>query len=48
MRVTMCAKLEQGQVLYHPSTTQAEEPQKEIYKAIGISPQISKAKKIIV
>ncbi|MBS0621685.1 MAG: IS1634 family transposase [Verrucomicrobia bacterium] len=48
MRITMCAKLEQGQVLYHRSTTQAEESQKEIYKAIGISPQISKAKKIIV
>lgn len=42
IRVTMQAKAEDGRILYHRSTTKADENQKEIYRALGISPQILK------
>jgi hypothetical protein len=48
VRVTMQAKTEAGKTLYHRSTTKAEGEQKEIYKALGLSPQILKAKKTIL
>ena len=48
VRVTMQAKTEDGKTLYHRSTTKAEEEQKEIYRALGLSPQILKAQKTIV
>lgn len=48
VRVTMQAKMEDGKVLYHRSTTKAEGEQKEIYRALGISPQILKAHKIVL
>ena len=47
MRVTMRAKTEKNQVVYHRSTTKAEQHQQEIYRALAISPQILKAKKTI-
>jgi len=47
-RITMQAKTEDGKVLYHRSTTKAEGVQKEIYRALKISPQILKAHKIIL
>ena len=43
VRVTMRAKTEEGKTLYHRSSTKAEGEQKEIYRALGISPQILKA-----
>ena len=46
VRVTMQAKTEKGKTLYHRSSTKAEGEQKEIYRALGISPQILKAHKI--
>lgn len=48
MRATMQAKTEDGKILYHRSTTKAEGEQMEIYKALGLSPQILKAKKTIL
>ena len=48
VRVTMQAKMEDGKTLYHRSTTKAEGEQKEIYRALGISPQILKAHKTIL
>ncbi len=45
VRVTMQAKMEDGKTLYHRSSTKAEREQKEIYRALGISPQILKAHK---
>ncbi len=48
VRVTMQAKMEDGKILYHRSTTKAEGEQKEIYRALGISPQILKAHKTIL
>lgn len=48
VRLTMQAKMEDGKTLYHRSTTIAEGEQKEIYKALGISPQILKAHKTIL
>lgn len=48
VRVTMQAKTEEGQTLYHRSSTKAEGQQKEIYKALGISPQILKSHKMTV
>ena len=46
VRVTMQAKTEEGKTLYHRSSTKAEGEQKEIYRALGISPQILKTHKI--
>ena len=48
IRVTTEAKIEGGKNLYHRSSTKAECEQKEIYRALGISPQILKAQKIIL
>jgi transposase len=48
VRVTMQAKTEDGKTLYHRSSTKAEGKQKEIYRALGISPQILKAHKTIL
>jgi transposase len=48
VRVTMQAKTEEGKTLYHRSSTKAENEQKEIYRALGISSQILKAHKAIL
>jgi transposase len=48
VRVTMQAKTEDGKTLYHRSSTKAEGEQKEIYRALGMSPQILKAHKAIL
>ena len=48
IRVTMQAKTDEGKTLYHRSTTKAEGEQKEIYRALGMSPQILKSQKIIL
>lgn len=48
VRVTMQAKMEDGKTLYYRSSTKAEEDHKQIYKILGISPQILKAQKIIL
>lgn len=47
-RVTMSAKTEGGQTFHYRSTTQAEGRQGEIYTALGLSSQISQARKTIV
>lgn len=46
MRVTMCAKTQGGQTIYHRSTTKAEALQREIYQALGMNTQILRAKKV--
>ena len=48
VRVTMQAKTEDNKTLYHRSSTKAEGEQMEIYRALGISPQILKAHKTIL
>jgi transposase len=48
IRVTMSAKMQDGRNLHHRSTTKAEGRQPEIYKALGISSQILKARKTIL
>lgn len=48
IRVTMQAKIEDGNTLCHRSTTRAEFEQKKIYTALNITPQILKAKKAIL
>lgn len=48
VRVTMQAKTEDGKTLYHRSTTKAEGEQKEIYRALELSPQILQARKTIL
>jgi transposase len=48
VRVTLEAKTEDGKTLHHRSTTKAEGEQKEIYRALGMSPQILKARKVIL
>ena len=48
VRVTMQAKMEDGKTFYHRSTTKAEGEQKDIYSALGISPQILKVHKTIL
>lgn len=48
VRVTMQAKTEEGKTLYHRSSTKAEGEQKEIYRALEVSPQILKAHKTIL
>jgi transposase len=47
-RVTVQAKTKEGKTFYHRSSTKAEGEQKNIYKALGISPQILKAQKTIL
>ena len=48
MRVTMQAKTNEGKMLYHRSSTKAEDRQMEIYRTLGLSPQIMKAKEVVV
>lgn len=48
VRVTMQAKMEEGKMLYHRSTTKAEGEQIEIYRALGLSSSILRSKKTIV
>ena len=48
VRVTVQARTEEGKTLHHRSTTTAEGEQKVIYRALGVSPQILKAHKIIL
>ena len=48
VRVTMQAKTVDGKTFYHRSSTKAEGEQKEIYRALGMSPQILKALKAIL
>jgi len=48
IRVTTEAKTQEGQTLYHRSTTKAEGEQLKIYKALGLSSQILKAQKTIL
>jgi transposase len=48
IRVTIQAVTKEGNILYHRSTTKAEHEQKRIYQALSLSPQILKAKKIIL
>jgi len=44
----MKAETEEGKTLYHRSTTKTEGEQIQIYRALGFSPQILKAKKTIL
>lgn len=46
IRITTQAQTAEGKVLHHRSTTKAEEQQTKIYRALGLSPQILKAKKM--
>ncbi len=48
VRVTMQAKTKEGKILYHRSTTNAEENQKGVYRSLGIPTQILKSKKVIL
>jgi transposase len=48
MRITMQAKTAEGKLLYHRSTTRCEEDQARIYRAMSLSSQILKAKKVVV
>jgi transposase len=48
VRVTTQAKMAEGKILYHRSTTKAEGEQLEIYKALGLSSSILKSQKTIV
>jgi len=48
IRVTTQAKTQEGETLYHRSSTKAEGEQIEIYKALGLSSQILKAKKTVL
>ena len=48
IRVTMQAKTDEGKMLYHRSSTKAEGGQMEIYRTLGLSPQIMKAKEVVV
>lgn len=48
IRVTTRAKTQDDKTLYHRSTTKAEGKQIDIYKALGLSPQILKAQKTII
>jgi len=48
IRVTMKADAKEGKTLYHRNTTKAEPQQQEIYKALNMTSQISKAKKFFI
>jgi len=48
VRVTVQAKTEEGQILYHRSTTKAEKEQREIYRGLGLSSSILRSQKTIV
>ena len=47
IRVTVQAKTDDSKTLRHRSTTKLEPDEAQIYKALGISPQILKACKSI-
>lgn len=47
-RVTMKADTKEGKTLYHRNTTKAEPQQQELYKALNMTSQISKAKKFFI
>lgn len=46
VRVTMQAKTEKGNTLYHRSSTKAEGEQKQIYRALGLSSSILRSQKV--
>ena len=48
VRVTTQLKTAEGKMLYYRSSTKAEGKQLEIYRALGLTPQILKAKKTIL
>jgi hypothetical protein len=48
VRVTTQAKTIDGKILYYRSSTKAEGRQLEIYRALGLSPQILKARKTVL
>lgn len=48
VRVTTQAKMKDGKMLYLRSSTKAEGEQRELYKALGISPQILGTRKTIL
>lgn len=48
VRVSMHAKTEDGKMLYHRSTTKAEEDQIVIYRALKLSSSILRPKKIVI
>lgn len=48
IRVTLLAKREDGKMLHHRSTTKSTEIHNRIYKALGISSQISKTRKVFL
>jgi transposase len=48
IRVTTQAKTKEGKTLHHRSATKAEGEQLKIYQALGLSPQILKARKTIL
>jgi transposase len=47
-RVTMRANMEDGKTLYHRSTTKAEGEQIDIYRALGLSSSILRARKTVI
>lgn len=47
IRVSTQAKTESGKTLHHRSSTKAEGEQLKLYRALGLSPQILRAKKIV-
>ena len=47
-RVTMKANTEKEKTLYHRNTTKAEPLQQELYNALNLASQISKAKKFSI
>jgi transposase len=48
VRVTTSVKTKEGETIHQRSTTKAEGNQLEIYKALGMSPQILQARKTVV
>lgn len=48
MRVTMQAKTAEGSVLRYRSTIRSEEHQNRIYRAMGLSPQVLRSKKVVI
>lgn len=48
IRITMQARNDQGKILYHRSTTKAESNQREIYRAMNLSPQILQTKSVLI
>jgi transposase len=46
VRVTMRAETEEGKIIYHRSTTKAEEIQRKIYQALGLTTQILQSRQM--